>query len=302
MRRSVVVSLLPAILLLGASLAHAQKQPGDDCTRQDSFPTTCNPFKSMHHRAIDNTCGLTGDAGDPNTDGNAAQDKVKNNLCGSEKPTEITIDDLKNLQDSVDGSGLVYGNTHVIPPAPPPPVDRNKLFGKAATGDFAEGDLVAFVGYIAETKAGGAESVNCHCNGVEYNDIHVALAPHTLHLQKAPKNASKATRTQITTQNNEALCTDSFTAEVIPHLRPVAFTRTTIDKLIDAKVVRVSGQLMFDASHHPCGGTTPIKDDPARFTSWEIHPIYSIQVCRNNALDQCPADDPSVWKDLGQSQ
>jgi hypothetical protein len=290
-----VRTALVFLLSLASTLVFSQKQPGDDCTREDSFPTSCSPFHAKHHQAIDDVCGPAGDAQDA---GDAAQDKAKNNLCSTGDSTEITIDDLKDLQDSVDGSGLVYGNRHVNSSIPPPPVNRETFFGAAATHGLGEGAVVSFVGYIAETRAGSAESVNCHCNGVIYNDIHVALAPHALHLQKAAKDSSASEKKLITTQNNEALCTDSFTAEITPHLRPSAFTRSALNHLIDAKVVKITGQLFFDAAHHPCDGTVPGSQDPARFTSWEIHPVYLVQVCRKSSLDQCPADDPSVWKEM----
>jgi hypothetical protein len=283
------------LLLLSFASTFAFSQPGSACTREDSFPTSCSPFHATHHQPIDDVCGPAGDAADP---GDAAQDKAKNNLCATGSSTEIAIDDLKGFQEAVDSSGLVYGNRHVNPAIPPPPVDREKFFGAAATEGPGEGAVVSFVGYIAETRAGSAESVNCHCNGVIYNDIHIALAPHALHLQKAAKDASTAEKKLVTTQNNEALCTDSFTAEIIPHLRPTAFTRPALNKLVDAKVVKITGQLFFDAAHHPCNGSVPGSQDPARFTSWEIHPVYSVQVCKKSSLDQCPADDPSVWKEL----
>jgi len=189
-----------------------------------------------------------------------------------------------------------------IPVWPPPPVDRGHFFGKPATGGFAEGDTVSFVGYIAETKPGNAETVNCHCNGATFNYIHISLAPHALHLQKAAKNASATTKKQVTTQNNEALCTDSLTAEVTPHLRPPAYNRTAIDKLIDAKVVKVSGQLFFDTSHHPCDGDRSRQRRPYPVYQLGIHPVYSIQICKKASLDQCPATDPTLWKEMGTSQ
>jgi hypothetical protein len=283
------------VLSLFLASTFAFSQPGSACTREDPFPTSCSPFHAKHQQAIDDVCGPAGDAGDP---GDAAQDKAKNNLCSTGSPVEITVDDLKSMQEAVDSSTLVYGNHHANPSIPPPPVDRETFFGAGATQGPGEGAVVSFVGYIAETRAGSAESVNCHCNGVIYNDIHVALAPHALHLQKAAKNASASEKKLITTQNNEALCTDSFTAEITPHLRPTTFTRPALNQLVDSKVVKITGQLFFDAAHHPCNGTVPGSQDPARFASWEIHPVYFVQVCKKSSLNQCPADDPAVWKDL----
>jgi len=104
-------SLVPVAALMRLP-ALAQKQPGADCTRQDKFPTSCNPFKAMHQQKIDNACGVSGDAQD---EGDVAQDKAKNNLCASTDPAEIATDDLKKLQARVDDSGLVYGNRHNNP-------------------------------------------------------------------------------------------------------------------------------------------------------------------------------------------
>jgi hypothetical protein len=42
--------------------------------------------------------------------------------------------------------------------------------------------------------------------------------------------------------------------------------------------VRLKGQLFFDASHVPCRPGKPV--NPARSSVWEIHPIYSVDVCK----------------------
>ena len=59
---------------------------------------------------------------------------------------------------------------------------------------------------------------------------------------------------------------------------------------------------VFDAAHQPCNGTVHGSQDPARFTSWEIHPVYSVQVCKKNSLDECPADDPLCGKTFKTSE
>jgi hypothetical protein len=85
---------------------------------------------------------------------------------------------------------------------------------------------------------------------------------------------------------------------VIPHLRPAAFERASLNALRDKKVVKVFGQLFFDASHHPCEGSRPGRGDPARASSWEIHPVYDIRVCRERALADCKGDDASLWQPI----
>jgi hypothetical protein len=271
--------------------------PQNGCTRHDNFPQQCNPFgSSSQPHPIDNVCGLSGDASEP---GDQAQDRVKNNLCASGAGHELSLAELGKLQKGVDDDhDLVYGNRHIHHDLPPPPVDREKFFEKEKANGFGEGDPVFFVGFIVETRAGNPETVNCHCRGAQFNDIHLALADHPLHLRKAPANATPAEKRQITRRNNKKLCLNSFTAELIPHRRPAALERASLNKLKDKKIVRVSGQLFFDASHHACEGDRPGSGDPARAASWEIHPVYDIQVCKKTAVADCKGDDTTVWQAL----
>jgi len=125
-----VVRIALVLLLLSFTYTFAFSQPGSACTREDTFPTSCSPFHAGHHQPIDVVCGPAGDAADAS---DAAQDTAKNNLCSTGSPVEISVDDLKDFQDAVDSSTLVYGNRHVSPSLPPPPVDREKFFGATAT-------------------------------------------------------------------------------------------------------------------------------------------------------------------------
>lgn len=51
----------------------------------------------------------------------------------------------------------------------------------------------------------------------------------------------------------------------------------------------------FDGSHRPCGDPNMSSRDPIRRSSWEIHPVYSIDVCSNTTLSGCKYDDETVW-------
>lgn len=64
----------------------------------------------------------------------------------------------------------------------------------------------------------------------------------------------------------------------------------------------MTGQLFYDASHRPCAGTPPhaAQSAPARVSSWEIHPIYRIDVCKFKSLQNCKADNDSVWTRIDQ--
>ena len=258
------------------------------CHNTGPYTTTCNPFgadKKAH--AVDKTCGITGDA---KSDGDKAQDKQKNNLCASASgsPHEVKVPELKTLQENVDKSNVDYGSVgdhHQGPPA-----DRATLFTQLPPGSTKEGDLVSFVGYIVEAKGGSSETVNCHCPDLFSGgnplsiDVHMALADHPVTLAKATKDAT--------------LCTDTFVAETIPHLRPASLELAAIQPLVGKKIVKVTGQIFFDGSHRPCQGTTRGSSDPARFTVWEIHPVYKIEVCTKNTINDCGADSAN-WQPAG---
>jgi len=265
------------------------------CTAHGSFTTTCNPYgSSSKPHAIDKTCGMTGDATSP---GDQAQDKQKNNLCASGTPHAVTITELQALQQAVDKSGVDYGSTHSKPPHAGPPADRSSLFTKLPSSSVKEGDLVSFVGFIVEARPGSSETVNCHCTDPLSIDVHMALADHPLNLKKAPKNATKDEKHAITVSNDADLCTNSFVAETIPHLRPASLELTAIERVVGNKIVKVTGPLLFDGSHRPCKGATPGSGDPSRLTVWEIHPVYKIEVCSSNKLDQCKADSGN-WQSV----
>ncbi|HKD13456.1 MAG TPA: hypothetical protein VKE71_02830 [Candidatus Angelobacter sp.] len=258
------------------------------CGKHGSYTSTCNPFGTASKpHAIDKTCGLTGDA---KSDGDKAQDQQKNNLCASAAgtPHVITIDELKTLQGDVDASGVDYGNEkhHKGPPA-----NRADLFTKVTGNVAKEGDQVSFVGYIVEAKPGSSETVNCHCGPDALSiDVHMALADHPVKLPT------------VTKDKDTALCTNTFVAETIPHLRPASLELTAIQPLVKgAKIVKITGQLFFDGSHRPCTGPTAGSGDPARLTVWEIHPVYKIEVCSQNTLDQCQANSAN-WQPTGSTK
>ena len=61
---------------------------------------------------------------------------------------------------------------------------------------------------------------------------------------------------------------------------------------------RVKG---FDASHALCDGNGHrTTGNPARRSGWEIHPVYSIDVCSATTLATCKVDEESRWMPLDQ--
>src|SRR5262249_55673853 len=84
------------------------------------------------------------------------------------------------------------------------------------------------------------------------------------------------------------------------HFRPEIYEAKFLFAVAKRRLpVKIAGQLFFDASHRPCDGDTP-RDSSVHGTLWEIHPIYSIDVCKHSTLAQCPAHDSSVWQPLEQ--
>jgi hypothetical protein len=137
------------------------------------------------------------------------------------------------------------------------------------------------------------EDVNCHNENEGENDIHINLVQRPAP-PKPLKNDSDAVKERKRAARKAALC-KAIVAEVIPHFRPAMFEVDNLDPIFRKKVpVRVSGQLFFDASHRPCAGSTP-RDSSVRGSLWEIHPIYSIDICKHNTLTQCSAANDQVW-------
>ncbi len=110
---------------------------------------------------------------------------------------------------------------------------------------------------------------------------------------------------------------ESITGELSPHHRPIDWDELgrmtkspASQKMVGAQAklklrdlqrpLRIRGQLFFDASHVPCANAAPVGTNPARRSNWEIHPIYSIEVCSFKTRAQCPVTGAAgtVWKDL----
>jgi len=149
-------------------------------------------------------------------------------------------------------------------------VDRSPLTG------LGEGTYVEYVAFIQDahySDVSSGEAVNCNIPGDSTNDIHIVLVQDP----------------------NDDPCS-STTAEMIPHFRPAAWTDTNVDSVKDHPV-RVRGPLFYDDAHKPCSGTS--RPSPNRASVWEIHPVYSLDVCRQSDLAQCQnSTDSADWVSL----
>src|SRR5262249_701850 len=117
----------------------------------------------------------------------------------------------------------------------------------------------------------------------EKTDIHVVLIDNS-HRDSSPE------------------C-ESVTAEISPHSRPDKWDSHTL-LLAEAHPFRFTGQLIYDAAHRPCSGNPlkPAPQAPKRISSWEIHPVYAIDVCKKKSLASCKANDDSAWTPLADWQ
>jgi hypothetical protein len=248
------------------------------------------PFESIKKpRTIDGNCPVHGDApftgGSANDSAHALQNLAKNNFCATGTPALVTFISFKRLQQKLDkkvSEAKAWNQFHL-------PGDRNVLLGIYTTSESAtigEGSIVKFAAWLIKLRKGGNESCNCgDANGTakEMVDMHLVLISSS-ERENAPE------------------C-KSVTAEISPHFRPDQWDGDTLLSANDHPL-RFTGQLMYDASHRPCSGSPPTRASgaPSRVSSWEIHPVYAIDVCAKKSLRSCKADNDSVWTPLDQWQ
>jgi hypothetical protein len=125
-----------------------------------------------------------------------------------------------------------------------------------------------------------------------------------------PGGATARTTSTSPSARRWVLSCESIAAEIIPHFRPDRWTplaalngtnaQTMIQEARLDRPVRFTGQLMFDASHAPCTNGTPPSNAPARSSSWEVHPVYAIDVCKSADVAACSASEPEdVCQNVG---
>jgi hypothetical protein len=215
---------------------------------------------------VDGTCRIDGE-GSP---GSQAQNHAKNNFCAANAPVEVNVSTLRQLETATE---FVLTQAHIpfgSPTSIPPNRVRLRQGFNLGNRTFKEGMTVLIRGFVLDahySNLRNGEKVNCTTKGKINNDIHVALG--------------------ATPTSDHCF---SITAEISPHFRPT--TWADFDDYEFTHPVMFLGQLFYDASHRPCTPGHPV--NPARISSWEIHPVYSIFVCRNATLQGCPANG-NVW-------
>jgi hypothetical protein len=247
-------------LAMGASGKHGTHVSAGGSTHV--FNPVCNlPFAGVRNLPIDDHCGIQGGSSDP---AKQAESRAKNNFCSGTQPVQaISYQELLNLQSQSTSANL--------PKALP---DRTVLttMGEGKLGEGKHVSYVAFIKNAHYSDVGAGEAVNCNIPGNGTNDIHIVLLKDL--------------------KDDECLST---TAEMSPHYRPVDWTPENLNATV-GHPVRVQGQLFYDGSHTPCSGSS--RPNPKRASLWEIHPVYSVDVCSQTTIAECQSGT-AEWTPLG---
>jgi hypothetical protein len=274
------------LLLALFSISLAQESQKFE-TRIDEVPFA----RIAETHEIDRRCPARG-----KEDGNIyhyAQNAAKNNLTAKGAPVPLSFADFERLQRASE-AGIASGKVVLRGKYPE---DRTRLQNliKVKGKPIGEGSVVSLRAYIfnanyANTKysklsdgrPASGEAVDCDNAELDWNDIHIALSPKG----KPPVDECS-----------------TITAEISPHYRPTVWSKfidgqnpdiealvpgLLKDRVIEnrksnqpALYLRLTGPLFYDASHKPCvfqDGKVIERHSPERFSIWEIHPIYRIEV------------------------
>jgi hypothetical protein len=216
------------------------------------------PFQSDPVPAIDGECSIQGTG---RTDDKIAESKTKNDFCvPTSKVIPITYQTFIDLQSKTSFRRSA---------------DRSPLAKILSENGvtIGEGKYVEYVGYLLHAQYSNkskGEAVNCNIPGEDTNDIHIQM---------------------VKDFGDDDAC-DSVTAEMSPHFRPESWTPDRLNSFQD-RLIRLRGPLFYDGSHAPCHDNK--RPNPQRISVWEIHPVYSVEICKQKSKtcqDWIPLD---VW-------
>jgi uncharacterized protein YgiM (DUF1202 family) len=187
---------------------------------------------------------------------------------GNEPAATLKVASFETLQKKADGT---VGQGASLTPDDRESISNLKI-GSVTTG---EGHLVKVAGYlVGDPHPNSGESVNCNLSGKDNNDFHIPFADSP---DKTPYEA--------------------IVIEAIPQGRSAGWTQAKMKKVVKARQrVLVTGQLFYDSAHRVRTNDNPsLRNQPQRFSLWEIHPVTEILVCTKA---RCSANDPAQWTKL----
>ncbi|MBV9923904.1 MAG: hypothetical protein JOZ96_02610 [Acidobacteria bacterium] len=284
-------------LLISAHAARtANVTPAPPAQAKPFGPGCALPFDAIEAKhPIDGTCpsggkaSLAADGSQPHV----LQNLAKNNFCVTDDPTPISYNAFVALQAAVNKmSNFTWGSGEKMP-ADRSPLQNLKIKDGGRGLTVGEGSKVSFVGYVMAYEFADAEKgedVNCDLGGDENNDIHLTLRTKPRLILKRPPGAT------------DPRC-NSVSAEVSPHFRPAAWSKlaaASSNTLFAKYPLRITGALTFDAEHLPCVNGKPHSGSPVRISVWEIHPVYSVDVCKYATLARCQASNDAAWTPFDQ--
>jgi hypothetical protein len=288
--------LIPAMLCTGVLLAIGS------ANGQGLVPDCTLPFATIaKHHTIDDDCDARGEADlderEENRDAHALQNQAKNNFCAPpENPALVTFITFRNLQRRL-YQKTPKAKTWWRENLPKYRAVFRDIYTTSENATIGEGSVVTFAAWLMKVRQSGAESCNCgekNGSGKEVTDLHLVLiasSPTESCCTKAEQEGS-----DCKTEAEKTVERRSVTAEISPHFRPDKWDAATICNAGSHHPLRFKGQLMYDAAHRPGSGP------PLRVSSWEIHPVYAIDVCTKKSLNSCKADNKLVWTPLDQWQ
>lgn len=258
-----VIATIGTAILLACPVFAQDGQP---------FNPGCTPPFTAEPHPIDSDCAIEGAGTDAPK---KLESRAKNNFCavgagGSSSQARVTFVSFGRLQNLTEKQDFELAD------------GRTGARGLYTTSDgivVGEGDVVMISGFVIRADIANishGESVNCKRGKSTWNDVHIHVAPTA---SKAKANFCKA-----------------VIAEMSPHLRPDNWNGGNL-MLADGIPVRLTGQLFYDTSHTSAVCPSSTRDKAkARASSWEIHPVYRVDVCRFTTLQTCDPREDSKWK------
>ncbi len=130
---------------------------------------------------------------------------------------------------------------------------------------FTNSEAAEIEGYVTDVKIGGVESCNCNAEDPKYRDTHIVLV-----LDPKEKGAARQVIAEVTPRWREVM-----------RKRGVDWSTDALKKTLKNKWVRIRGWMLYDWQYKDeSENTNPGGKKNWRATSWEIHPVISIEVLK----------------------